>query len=151
MKKIISMFMSCILIMAISITAIAAGPAEIMSYEEAYEIATIVTDNLTYDEETQKFVFDAEAAIEQGLDADIAYQLESSYAEMSVDESAKLKDSMGDGVEPRGLLAVAAGLLVTAGLDWLADKLLDWGAEKFCDNYGDYNSVTVGVCDFLGF
>ncbi|MBM7587696.1 hypothetical protein JOC86_004270 [Bacillus pakistanensis] len=48
------------------------------------------------------------------------------------------------------IIVWAAGVLAAAGLSWLAKKLYDYGAEWFCDNYGDYNGVTEKVCDVIG-
>lgn len=48
------------------------------------------------------------------------------------------------------ILVWAAGVLAAAGLSWLAEKLLDWGAKKFCDTYGDSNATTKLVCDVIG-
>lgn len=111
--------------------------------------ATLINDNFSYNEETQKFAFDAEVAITQGLDENVAYELESSYMKMSEEESAKLNDTLRNDPQSRGLIAGAAAALVAAGFAWLGDKLMDGGATAFCNAYRDYNSVTEGVCDFL--
>lgn len=150
MKKILSIIMSVALIMSLSVSAMAAGPLEVSSYQEAYEIAAAINDNMTYDLENQRFEFDAESAISQGLSENIAYQIESNVSTMSTDESATLNEKMEE-AQPRSIIATVAAFLVGAGLSWLADKLLDYGAEKFCDSYGDYNDIAATACEMLGY
>ncbi|MBM7587697.1 hypothetical protein JOC86_004271 [Bacillus pakistanensis] len=68
-------------------------------------------------------------------------------------EKTSNEDKYGDqevSAQVAPIIVWAAGVLAAAGLKWLADKLLDMGAEWFCDNYGDYNSVTDKVCDVIG-
>ena len=150
MKRIISVLMSIALIMSISFSAMAAGPVKISSYQDAYEIATAINDNLTYDATNQTFEFDVEEAVSQGLDADTAYELKSNLDNMSANEASLLNEAMTE-AQPRSLLGTVAAFLIGAGFGWLADKLLDYGAEKFCDSYGDYNDITATACEMLGF
>lgn len=46
---------------------------------------------------------------------------------------------------------VAPIIIWAAGLlgGWLATKLLDYGAEKFCKQYRNYNGVTKKVCEVI--
>jgi len=47
------------------------------------------------------------------------------------------------------LLVWGAAVLAAAGLSWLAEKLLDYGATKFCKAYRNDNSVTKTVCNVI--
>ena len=70
---------------------------------------------------------------------------------MSEREKVEIKTLHNDfvSVMVAPLLVWAAGVLAGAGLSWLAEKLLDYGAKKFCDAYGNYNSVTKTVCNVI--
>ena len=150
MKKIISILTSCLLIMSISIFAMAAEPAKLSSFEDAYEIAVLIDSNLSYDENEQTFTFDVENAVSQGLGDVLATQIEENISSMSASEAADLNEDMSN-VQPRGVVATVVAFLAGAGFSWLADKLLDYGAEKFCDAYGDYNDIAATACDMLGY
>lgn len=150
MKKIVSILTSCLLIMSISVSAMAAEPVKLSSFEDAYEIAVLIDDNLSYDENEQAFTFDMENAVNQGLDGTLAAEIETNISAMSTSEAADLNDEMSN-VQPRGVVATVVAFLAGAGFSWLADKLLDYGAEKFCDAYGDYNDIAATACDMLGY
>ncbi len=138
------------LIMSVSISAMAAEPIKISSFEDTYEVATLIDGNLSYDEEEQSFIFDVENAVNQGLDSELAAQIEANISSMSASEAAELNEDM-EAVQPRSVVATVIAFLAGAGFSWLADKLLDYGAEKFCNAYGDYNDIAATACDMLGY
>lgn len=70
--------------------------------------------------------------------------VEQANADVSEGELSKAETTVAP------ILVWAAGVLAAAGLSWLAEKLLDWGAKKFCDTYGDSNATTKLVCDVIG-
>lgn len=158
LKKIVSLVLAFAMTMSLGTTAMASSYTnQDMSYEEAYRLATIINDNMTYVEDEQKFVFNESAAVSQGLDEYTATQLDRYLESLDKDAAAELFGEITEGdnstVAPRAIppLLIAAGkILIKAGLGWLATKLYEWGAEKFCSAYRDYNGVTQSVCDFLG-
>ncbi len=150
MKKILSIITSCMLIMSISISAMAAEPIKISSFEDTYKVATLIDSNLSYDEGEQSFIFDVENAVNQGLDSELATQIEANISSMSASEAAELNEDM-EAIQPRSVVATVIAFLAGAGFSWLADKLLDYGAEKFCNAYGDYNDIAATACDMLGY
>lgn len=158
MKKIIYLFLSLISFSVIlpTSTVVAAEHTDSQNkyYEEAYNLALIIENNTNYDEENKEILFDTENAINDGLDEDTAYQIEEHYSLMTPEEAEKTyNEIISSNYSTRsftGLIAAAAKILAKAGLGWLARKLYDWGAEKFCNAYKDSNSVTENVCNFLG-
>lgn len=126
------------------------------SKEEAEELAKAIYNSSDYDKETRTFDFDEEKAISLGLNEQMAKQMNDYFTSLSPDEAEKVYEEQenamnGDGnqtmVAP--LIAWAAGVLAAAGLSWLANKLLDYGAEKFCNAYEDSNAVTEEVCEVI--
>ena len=150
MKKAVSILTCCLLIMSISVSTIAAEPVNLSSFEDAYEIAALIDKNLSYDDDEQTFTFDVENAISQGLDDVLATQIEENVSDMSASEAAELNDDMNN-IQPRGIISTVVAFLAGAGFSWLADKLLDYGAEKFCDAYGNHNDIAAMACDMLGY
>lgn len=148
-KKMTSYALSALMVLGLSFNAVAA-PIDPNSYEEAYKISAAIENNLQYDEATRSFDFETENAINQGLDQSIAVQLEQSVENLDEQDAAQLNEELKE-AQPRGILATAAAFLVGAGFGWLADKLLDWGAEKFCNEYGDYNEFTATACEIVGY
>lgn len=128
-----------------------------INYEQAYELALIINENISFNEEKSKITFDKDTAINQGLDSYVANQLNIHLEALNEDEVKELYEEMQKDSENTStrvvpaIIITACKLLAKAGFVWLAQKLYDWGAEKFCENYGDYNSVTENVCDFLGY
>jgi len=127
------------------------------AYEEAYHLATIISENTHFNESEKILTFDVENSIEQGLDESTAVQMENYYSSLSPEEAEQVYDEILSSsystrsVTVTSLLVAAGKILAKAGLGWLAKKLYDWGAEKFCANYKNYNGVTQNVCDFLGY
>jgi hypothetical protein len=128
------------------------------SYEEAEKLATIIFENLIFDEGNSQYHFYYDEAIEAGLDKETADQLESYYTNLSKEEALQIyeettKESEG-GIHTQvvvsALLIAAGKILAKAGLAWMAKKLLDWGSAKFCKTYKNSNSVTKNVCNLLG-
>lgn len=157
-KKMVSLVLVFAMTICFGTTAMASPYGnQDMSYEDAYRLATIINDNIEYIEENQKIVFNESVAIAQGLDQYTATQLDMYLEGLDEKEAAELFEDISEvdnsTTSPRAVPAiiVAAGkILIKAGLTWLATKLYEWGAEKFCEEYRDYNSVTQEVCDFLG-
>ena len=153
---------SFILVLAITIctvsTAIAAPDSQAnMSYEEAYKLATIINQNISYLSEEQKIIFDEKTAVSQGLDMYTAKQLnnylenlDSANAQAVYKEVQSAKEDSATSRAVPAIIVATGKILAKAGLAWLAKKLYDWGAKKFCATYKNYNSVTKNVCSFLG-
>lgn len=129
-----------------------ANAAEVDSKEEVEKLALAIYESSTYQEDTKSFDFNKEKAISLGLDKQVASQIEVYYENLSTEEAedlAKLQKDDEVSVMVAPILVWAAGVLAAAGLSWLAEKLLDYGAKKFCDAYGNYNSVTKTVCNVI--
>ncbi|HHY73759.1 MAG TPA: hypothetical protein GX497_11190 [Bacillus bacterium] len=127
---------------------------EVDSKEKAEQLAAAIYNSSNYQEDTGVFEFDEGKAISLGLDQQTARQMSVYFKGLSSDEAEALYNTQVEAgssnqlaVAP--LLVWAAEVLVAAGLTWLADKLLDYGAKKFCDSYRNYNSVTRTVCEVI--
>ncbi|WP_427109784.1 hypothetical protein [Lysinibacillus xylanilyticus] len=121
--------------------------------EDYYEqVALAIYESSTYHKDTKSFDFDENKAVSRGLDKEISHQVAVYLENLSFDEAENVYYSEEDpSVSPfvPPLIVWAAGVLVAAGLTWLADKLLDWGAQKFCDKYRNSNSITRMVCNVI--
>lgn len=129
-----------------------ANANEVSSKEEAEKLALSIYESSTYEEDTKTFKFDENKAISLGLDQKFSKQVSNYLENLSEEEAAALNELQkedGSSVMVAPLLVWAAGVLAAAGLSWLADKLLDYGAKKFCDAYRSYNSVTKTVCNVI--
>ncbi|MFS0942651.1 MULTISPECIES: hypothetical protein [Enterococcus] len=64
--------------------------------------------------------------------------------------SEEQKDLMKD-FSKNNTARVAPIIIWAAGVlgGWLATKLLNWGAHKFCSSYKNYNSITKYVCEVI--
>jgi hypothetical protein len=124
--------------------------------EKAEQLANAIYQSSIYDEVTKSFTFDEQKAITLGLDELTASQM-NTYLESLTPEEAEITynemenpDTIADPNVFPVIIVWAARTLAAAGLGWLAKKLLDWGATKFCNAYEDYNRVTGYVCDVIG-
>lgn len=131
-----------------------ASAAEVNSGDNAEQMALAIYEATIYDEDTRTFEFDENKAISLGLDKMVSQKmnnyfenLSSDQAELVYESQLEKTDEVGTFVAP--LIVWAAQVLGAAGLTWLADKLLDWGAAKFCKAYKNYNSVTKTVCNII--
>jgi len=104
-----------------------------MLNQDALEIVQAV---ITVDE-NGLIVFDKEEAIAKGLPADFITRVEDYIAEQREEE----------GVEPQ-LAPVIAWAVSILG-SWLGGKLINYGAEKFCQKYQNYNAATKLVCPVI--
>ena len=125
------------------------------SYEDIYKMSEIIYNNISFNEEESKLCFNSPSAIKDGLNEEVAEYLESYYSSLDKASAAALyaeiqeiKNAPQTRVVP-AIVVAAAKILASAGLSWLADKLYDYGAEKFCDAFGSANAVTETVCDIL--
>lgn len=129
-----------------------ASAQETMTKEDVEKLARAIYESSTYQEETRTFTFDEEKSISLGLDKTTAREMNIHFSSLSGDSAEKVykeqEKAMTDGVQPRvaPLVLWAAAALGAAGFSWLADKLLDYGAKKFCKAYKNSNKVTKGVC-----
>lgn len=159
MKKVVSLFLALISFSVIiptgTVIAEESNASKDDYYQEAYNLALIIENNTYFNEETKILTFDVENAIYEGLDKETAEQIEDTYNNMTAEEAEETYQAIimsnYSSRSITGVLAAAAKILGKAGLTWLAQRLYDWGSEKFCDNYKDYNSITDNVCGFLGY
>ncbi|OQO70170.1 hypothetical protein BH747_08395 [Enterococcus villorum] len=77
-----------------------------------------------------------------------ATKLATTFNHLTLEEQQSLLHQLSENPNAR----VAPIILWAAGIvgGWLATKLLDWGATKFCKTYRNYNSATKLVCDVIG-
>ncbi|MFC9540841.1 hypothetical protein ACFTQ7_13250 [Lysinibacillus sp. NPDC056959] len=122
--------------------------------EDYYEqVALAIYESSTYNKDTKSFDFDEDKAVSRGLDKETSHQVAVYLENLSSDEAENVYYSLEEdpSISPfvPPLLVWAAGVLAAAGLTWLADKLLDWGAQKFCNKYRNSNSITKMVCNVI--
>ncbi|GKQ43341.1 hypothetical protein RD055328_12640 [Companilactobacillus sp. RD055328] len=74
--------------------------------------------------------------------------LQSKFNALPQDQKNKiLQNNKDPKIAP--IILWAMKVLAAAGLSWLASKLLNWGAHKFCKAYRNSNSVTKWVCSVI--
>lgn len=142
---------SIIFAMLVAFCASPVMATELNNEKSPEEIANIIQESTTFDNSSKSYSFDEKKAASLGLEKNQATQIDTYLENLSSKEASDLNEQGEIGTQAiPALIAWAAKVLAAAGLGWLAKELYDYGAEKFCEKFGDYNSVTERVCDVIG-
>ena len=135
------------LLLNIGFTTASVYASEVSSKEQV-ELTNSLLKSITFDKNTNKLFMDEEKLINTTeLTSTEASKLATEFNSLSSEEQ---KDLMKD-FSKNNTARVAPIIIWAAGVlgGWLATKLLNWGAHKFCSSYKNYNSITKYVCEVI--
>ncbi|NVY97136.1 hypothetical protein HU830_08380 [Lactobacillus sp. DCY120] len=137
-KKIIGGFLAVITVLNVIASTGTMAVADIKEPDTAIE----------YNQKKGKIEVSSEFAEESGMSKKQEQMLISKFDKLSDSEKEQILNNNNARVAP--LVLWAAKVLASAGLGWLAKKLLDYGAARFCRAYRNSNWATKKVCAVIG-
>lgn len=135
------------LLLNIGLTTASVYASEVSSKEQV-ELTNSLLNSIEFDKESNKLFMNKEKLVNTNLFTSTeANKLGNEFNSLSSQEQKELMKDLKEKSNTRiaPIIIWAAGVLG----GWLATKLLNWGAHKFCSSYKNYNSVTKYVCDII--
>lgn len=100
-----------------------------------------------YNEQKDTIEFSSEKAVANGVNKADADNAANYFNSLNDEDKKEVLKSFNYGSRFRVAPAIAWAVSVLGG--WLAEKLLDYGATKFCKHYRKVNNATRMVCNVI--